>query len=205
MTSPPSEPCVRFSRTRLSSWKFLHRDWQAEYILDYGESLHFAKKVFPSWHRYQCSQYALHQFWCFHVYPCLVVSYTRRATISSYTIIDFLHLSSCLPSLWMFLLNILYHSFLLLFRFVFVFSVSSWFPTSATISSPYNNLLLLTVIWRLWLLLVSPYKQVSPLTYTLPSYHSASKHPMQSNYRFFCHFTFQIFYFRNLFVFSVSS
>ena len=27
--SPPSEPCVRFSRTRLSSWWFPHRDWLA--------------------------------------------------------------------------------------------------------------------------------------------------------------------------------
>ena len=25
--SPPSEPCVRFSRTRLSSWSSPHRDW----------------------------------------------------------------------------------------------------------------------------------------------------------------------------------
>jgi hypothetical protein len=28
--SPPSEPCVRFSRTRLSSRPFPHRDWQAK-------------------------------------------------------------------------------------------------------------------------------------------------------------------------------
>jgi len=27
--SPPSEPCVRFSRTRLSSQWFPHRDWLA--------------------------------------------------------------------------------------------------------------------------------------------------------------------------------
>ena len=28
--SPPSEPCVRFSRTRLSSRWFPHRDWLAD-------------------------------------------------------------------------------------------------------------------------------------------------------------------------------
>ena len=28
-SSPPSEPCVRFSRTRLSSQWFPHRDWLA--------------------------------------------------------------------------------------------------------------------------------------------------------------------------------
>ncbi|RPJ05677.1 MAG: DNA-binding response regulator [Deltaproteobacteria bacterium] len=28
--SPPSEPCMRFSRTRLSSWWFPHRDWRAD-------------------------------------------------------------------------------------------------------------------------------------------------------------------------------
>jgi len=27
--SPPSEPCMRFSRTRLSSRWFPHRDWRA--------------------------------------------------------------------------------------------------------------------------------------------------------------------------------
>jgi len=29
--SPPSEPCVRFSRTRLSSRWFPHRDWLASF------------------------------------------------------------------------------------------------------------------------------------------------------------------------------
>jgi len=28
--SPPSEPCMRFSRTRLSSWWFQHRGWLAK-------------------------------------------------------------------------------------------------------------------------------------------------------------------------------
>ncbi len=28
--TPPSEPCVRFSRTRLSSRWFQHRDWLAK-------------------------------------------------------------------------------------------------------------------------------------------------------------------------------
>jgi hypothetical protein len=29
LPSPPSEPCMRFSRTRLSSRWFPHRDWRA--------------------------------------------------------------------------------------------------------------------------------------------------------------------------------
>ena len=31
LPSPPSEPCVRFSRTRLSSRWFPHRDWLASF------------------------------------------------------------------------------------------------------------------------------------------------------------------------------
>jgi hypothetical protein len=45
--SPPSEPCMRFSRTRLSSWWFPHRDWRARTKAAYMvKSPRSAKKAF---------------------------------------------------------------------------------------------------------------------------------------------------------------
>ena len=45
-SSPPSEPCVRFSRTRLSSWWFPHRDWLARWAVAMVNSPKFAKYAF---------------------------------------------------------------------------------------------------------------------------------------------------------------
>ena len=48
--SPPSEPCVRFSRTRLSSWWFQHRDWLARaWASVIVKSPISAKKAFGHW------------------------------------------------------------------------------------------------------------------------------------------------------------
>src|SRR5215470_9314219 len=42
--SPPSEPCVRFSRTRLSSRWFPHRDWLASFQAAYMVNSPWAAK-----------------------------------------------------------------------------------------------------------------------------------------------------------------
>ena len=47
MASPPSEPYVRFSRIRLSSWWLLHRDWLAlAWALIIVKSPNLAKNAF---------------------------------------------------------------------------------------------------------------------------------------------------------------
>ena len=126
--SPPSEPCVRFSRTRLSSWQFQHRDWHARaWASVMVKSPRSAKKAFDQ-------RICLFLFFFNHLppltpfssaanmrsvqieastllpvsVPCLAVAGTGDTILMLCLLLDFTHPPSCLPSLGTGLLSALF-------------------------------------------------------------------------------------------------
>ena len=116
--SPPSEPCVRFSRTRLSSRWFPHRDWLANVWASLMvKSPISAKKAFvassdavasaahmPSFH----TEASTHIHFPARVSaPCLALAGTADASLSLCLSVKLTHPPSCLPSLGAALLSAL--------------------------------------------------------------------------------------------------
>ena len=109
--SPPSEPCVRFSRTRLSSGWFPHRDWLANTRATIMvNSSCAAKKALAiclndavaqranmrSFHA-EASTHDRSRSWV--TAPCVVPSDTNSASLSLCLCGKLTHPPSCLPSL----------------------------------------------------------------------------------------------------------
>ena len=131
---------MRFSRTRLSSRQFPHRDGLANDFL-------IGDFIAP---RYHVNPQILSRFVTFSWLKLFQRLSGRLPEVCPVCLItaDTEILPSYPPSLWTVLLSVLYHVFQSKFGLVFVFSVSSWFPAGATISSPCFDLPSLTVSGR---------------------------------------------------------
>jgi len=136
--SPPSEPCGRFSRTRLSSRQFPHRDRLANGFTRAIPPFRVAASA--------CKHSFLHTAldWL-ELVQFLAGTYQRDAP---WLDCGFTYVSTFLPPFPMggFLLPARHHPPKPRFRLAFVFSVSGWFPAGATLSSPCRDRIGLTVL-----------------------------------------------------------
>ena len=121
--SPPSEPCVRFSRTRLSSRWFPHRDWLANTGIAImvnnpcaRKSISYLPLMTPL--TSAANMRSLHFEASTHDQSrprvsalCVVLSDTGNALLSLYLCVEFTYPPSCLPSLGAVLLPALFAAF----------------------------------------------------------------------------------------------